>query len=64
MNNLAYAEYKLDVHFTRERLLELYPAAKTYPVVIVDGWNIGGANELAVKLQEEYKNNTQLLNEG
>jgi len=37
-----YTELKLTVDFTREELLELYPNAKTFPVVVVDGKFIGG----------------------
>jgi len=43
---IAYEEQKLGVHFTREMLLEQYPSAKTFPVVVVDGMHIGGYNEL------------------
>lgn len=40
--NLPYTEYKLNVDFTREELLELFPTAKTFPVVVVDDKFIGG----------------------
>ena len=40
MNNkgIAYQEYKLDVDFTRAILSEKYSTAKTYPVMVVDGF--------------------------
>lgn len=36
---------KLDTDFTREELLEQFPSARTFPIVLVDGNNIGGYNE-------------------
>jgi len=43
---------KLDVDFTREELLELFPTAKSFPQIVVDGKHIGGYNEYARYLQE------------
>ena len=48
---------------TREQLLEKFPSAKTYPVVVIDGFNIGGYTELKEQLERDYSNNQQLLNE-
>jgi glutaredoxin 3 len=62
-NNIPYTEHKLNVHFTREQLLKLFPTAKTYPVVVIDGFNIGGYTELNEKLTNDYQNTQQLLNE-
>lgn len=61
---IPYNESKLDVHFTRTELLELYPAARTYPVVIIDGFHIGGALELEQLLLEQQVDNRHILNEG
>jgi glutaredoxin len=61
---IPFVEYKLDVDFTREHLLEMYSEAKTFPVIIVDGFFIGGYTELVVQLNEEVKNTQKLLNEG
>ena len=33
-------------HITREQLLERYPTARSFPVVIVDGKPIGGFQQL------------------
>lgn len=49
---IAYKEYHLDRDFTREVLTEKYATARTYPVVVVDGFYIGGYNELTTKLLE------------
>lgn len=61
---IPYNEAKLDVHFEREQLVAMYPNAQTYPVVVVDGYHIGGANELEQYLLEHKQDNTQILNEG
>ena len=50
MAKMPYVEHKLDVDFTRELLLERYPTAKTYPVVVIDGFFIGGSTDLATIL--------------
>jgi glutaredoxin-related protein len=36
----------LNEDFTREQLLELFPSVKTFPVIVVDGFNIGGFQQL------------------
>ena len=43
---IGYNEHKLGEHFTREFILENFPNAKTFPVIIVDGFNIGGYDGL------------------
>ena len=61
---IAYSELKLNEDFARETLLEMYPSAKTFPVIVIDGFNIGGYSELHNKLlSEETNNNMKLLNE-
>jgi glutaredoxin 3 len=63
--NISYNEMKLNEDFSRENLLELFPSAKTFPVIVIDGFNIGGYTELERKLLSEETNNTaKLLNEG
>ncbi|CAB4162968.1 GrxC Glutaredoxin and related proteins [uncultured Caudovirales phage] len=61
---VSYEEYKLNEDFSRESLLELFPQAKTFPVIVVDGFNIGGFTELNKFLTENTKDNRKLLNEG
>lgn len=60
-HNKPYMEYKLDEDFTREILLSKFPEAKTFPVIVVDGFHIGGANQLKVRLDEEVNDKTKLL---
>lgn len=62
-NNINFMEKILDRDFTREQLLEIYPTAKAFPVVILDGYYIGGYTQLAQKLNEENNDTRQLLNE-
>lgn len=45
-----YIEYKLDVDFTREDILNLFPHAKTFPQIIYEGEHVGGFTDLAKKL--------------
>jgi glutaredoxin len=42
-----YLEYKLDRDFKREVLKEVFPQAKTFPVVTIDGNYVGGYTELS-----------------
>jgi glutaredoxin len=61
--NISFTEKMLDIDFTREHLIETYPTAKQFPVVVIDGFYIGGYFELREKLNEEKQNTQQLLNE-
>jgi glutaredoxin 3 len=61
---IAFNESVLDVDFTREFLLEMYPTAKTFPVVVVDGFHIGGKTEIVKMINEEKNNTTKFLAEG
>lgn len=56
-----YVEYKLDRDFTREILLDKFPEARTFPVIVVDGFNIGGFNQLQEHLN--IQDDRLLLNE-
>jgi glutaredoxin 3 len=62
-HGIQFEEKMLDRDFTREILQEQYPTAKTFPVVVVDGFYIGGYSQLAQKLNEENNTTQQLLNE-
>jgi glutaredoxin len=62
--NISYNEMKLNEDFTRETLLEIFPQAKTFPIIVVDGFNIGGYEQLNQKLMEETNSNQKFLIEG
>jgi glutaredoxin 3 len=57
-NKISFREYKLNVDFTREMVKEKYPSATSYPVIVVDGYYIGGYNEVR-PIVEEHKLTTQ-----
>ena len=60
--DIRFTEQKLGIDFTREMLLEKFPHAKTFPVIVVDGMHIGGYIELTEELRK--RNSSQkLLNE-
>lgn len=61
--SIPFSEQKLNVHFTREILLERYPNAKTFPVVVVDGFHIGGYTQLVEKVNSQTSSSAILLNE-
>lgn len=56
-----YVEYKLDEDFTREILLSKFPEAKTFPVIVLDGFNIGGFEQLKKHLTEETSDPRKIL---
>lgn len=59
----TFDEKVLNTHFTRESLLEMYPTARSFPVVVIDGYYIGGYSELVKQLNEAALDSTQLLTE-
>jgi len=50
--NKEYVYKELNRDFTRDELLEIFPGAKTFPQVKIDGIAIGGFTEL-----KEHLNN-------
>ena len=62
--NKLFTEHKLGVDYTREQLLEKFPNAKSFPIIVVDGYHIGGFVELNKILTEESMDTRKLLNEG
>ena len=43
---VEYTYKSFGTDFTREEMVELFPTARTFPQIIVDGDKIGGYNEL------------------
>jgi glutaredoxin 3 len=60
---IPFTEHKLNEDFTREILLEKFPEARKFPVVVLDGFRIGGYTELRQKLTEETQSTAKLLTE-
>jgi thioredoxin reductase (NADPH) len=50
-NKLDFTVKKLDVDFNREQLLEQFPNAKSFPIVLINGVVIGGFTEFNTYLQ-------------
>ena len=48
---LEYTYKQLGTDFTREELFEIFPGARTFPQIKIDGENIGGYQQL-----EEWHN--------
>jgi glutaredoxin 3 len=46
LNDIGYNEYSIGTHLTREEFIEKFPNVKTVPAILVDGFFIGGYNEL------------------
>lgn len=61
--NIPYKEMKLGEDFTRETLLEMFPEAKTFPVIVVDGFNIGGYVQLKEHI-DSVSDSRKFLTEG
>lgn len=61
---ISFTIMTLGEDFTREWLLETFPEVKTYPVVVVDDYNIGGYQQLNELLSRESKSSAKFLIEG
>ena len=55
---LKYKYFQLDVDFTRDEILEMFPGAKTFPQIKVGGQSIGGYDQLSPYLEETNYNGT------
>ena len=55
---LKYTYFMLDTDFTRGELLEMFPEAKTYPQIKVNGTIVGGYDKLGAYLEETNYNGT------
>ena len=61
--NIGFNEKKLYRDFTREQIMEKFPAAKSFPIIILDGFFVGGYNQLMEYLEEQSNSSKMLLNE-
>lgn len=50
--HLNFKYYQLDTDFTREEVLEMFPGARTFPQIKVNGSSIGGYDKLGPYLEE------------
>ena len=44
-SDISYKVYKLGVDFDREKMMEKFPTARTFPQIVVNNENIGGWKE-------------------
>ncbi len=55
---LSYKYYQLGTDFTREEVLEMFPGARTFPQIKVNGKSIGGYDGFPQYLEETNYNGT------
>ena len=55
---LPFKYFQLDTDFTREEVLEMFPGARTFPQIKVNGTSIGGKDQLVTYLEETGYNGT------
>ena len=60
---MSFTEMKLGEDFTRETLLEMFPEVRTFPVIVIDGFNIGGYVQLKEKLDNTLQESRKFLTE-
>ena len=53
ISELNYVEYKLDQDFTREAFYEQFGNGATFPQVVLNSENLGGAQESIRYMQKE-----------
>ncbi len=61
--NVSFSEQKLHRDFTREQIREKFPMAKTFPIIVLDGFVLGGYTEFKEHLDQQSKSTQILLNE-
>jgi len=65
--SIPYDYKELDVDFVREDLMALAPTARSYPVIFINGENIGGFAQLQAAILREmavgYPSTQQMLTE-
>jgi glutaredoxin len=55
---LEYEYRQLGIDFEREEVLEMFPGARTFPQIVVNGLKIGGYDQLGTYLEETGYNGT------
>ena len=53
-NNLDFEYLQLGTHYNLDVLMEMFPNARTFPMIVKDGEVVGGYNDLAESLKQEY----------
>lgn len=53
LRNLPFEEIKFPNDISREQIVEQYPNARTFPVIIIDDTFIGGFDKLSERLEND-----------
>jgi glutaredoxin len=53
ISELNYVEYKLDEHFSKEAFYQQFGEGATFPQVVLNNENLGGAQESIRYMQKE-----------
>ena len=54
MEQLPFEYKQLGTHYSLQEFMELFPNARTFPMIVKDEGCIGGYNDLAESLKQEY----------
>ena len=54
MEQLPFEYKQLGTNYSLQEFMELFPNARTFPMIVKDGECIGGYNDLAEYLKQEY----------
>ena len=57
-SQLKYRYFELGTDFNREEILEMFPGARTFPQIKVNGHSIGGFDKLPTHLEDTNYNGT------
>ena len=53
-NKLEFEYKQLGADYTLQELLEAFPNARTFPMIVKDGEVVGGYNDLVEYLKQQY----------
>ena len=54
MEELPFDYLTLGIHYSLQEFMELFPNAKSFPMIVKDGTRIGGFNNLVEHLNQQY----------
>ena len=54
MEQLPFEYLTLGTHYSLQEFMELFPDARTFPMIVKDGECIGGYNNLVEHLKQQY----------
>jgi len=56
INDLEFRELKLNEDFSRDEILELFPTARTFPIIVINNTYIGGYSQLTTEMEHGIDN--------